>query len=113
MIKDLVCLFLLYFRWKLMTRMDQMASYSTAGTGQRRAASDKTTQQVNLKAGTSSAAGAAPTLKWQRLVNQYGNRLGIGESLTQANQSVEEEFAAYSTSRVVQTDILQFWAVSH
>lgn len=51
--------------------------------------------------------------KWQVLVNQYGNRLGTGESFSQStNQSVEEEFIAYSTSRVVQTDILQFWAVS-
>lgn len=59
-------------------------------------------------------ANVAPKLKWQTLVNQYGNRLGTGESFkfAQQNQSIEEEFIAYSTSRVVQTDILQFWAVS-
>jgi hypothetical protein len=84
-----------------------MKTYSTNGV----------TADTPMAPGPSKRANAsvapAKLNKWQVLVNQYGNRLGTGESFSQStNQSIEEEFIAYSTSRVVQTDILQFWAVS-
>jgi hypothetical protein len=49
---------------------------------------------------------------WQKLVNKYETQLGIvGQSFTPSSQDIEDEFIAYTTSRVVQTDILQFWLV--
>jgi hypothetical protein len=51
--------------------------------------------------------------KWQLLVNKYYDdvKLGSQPPFAQANQSIEDEYAAYTSSRVVQTDILQFWQV--
>ena len=51
--------------------------------------------------------------KWQLLVNKYSNDVNPGSRLpfTQTSQSIEDEYAAYTSSRVVQTDILQFWQV--
>jgi hypothetical protein len=51
--------------------------------------------------------------RWQRLVNKYHDdvKLGSQTPFTQTTQGVEDEYAAYTSSRVVQTDILQFWQV--
>lgn len=73
------------------------------------------TADAQMAPGPSKRANVAPPKpKWQVLAVQYGTRLGMGDNVkfAQSNQSIEEEFIAYSTSRVVQTDILQFWAVS-
>lgn len=53
--------------------------------------------------------------RWQLLVNKYNDEVNPGSQPSFTNtgteQSVEEEFAAYTSSRVVQTDILCFWHV--
>jgi hypothetical protein len=49
--------------------------------------------------------------KWQLIVNKYENQLGVQPTFAQADQNVEDEFASYTASRVIQTDILQFWQV--
>ena len=51
--------------------------------------------------------------KWQRLVNKYHDEVKLGGQtpFTQTTQGIEDEYAAYTSSRVVQTDILQFWQV--
>jgi hypothetical protein len=52
--------------------------------------------------------------QWQVVVNNYKKKLGDKPSFSQADQkiqNIEDEFASYTASRVVQTDILQFWQV--
>ena len=53
--------------------------------------------------------------RWQLLVNKYHDdvKLGGQAPFTQTSQGIEDEYAAYTSSRVVQTDILQFWQVCH
>lgn len=48
---------------------------------------------------------------WQAVVNKYKKNLGEAPSFAQADQNIEDEFASYTASRVVQTDILHFWQV--
>ena len=49
--------------------------------------------------------------KWQQIVNKYENQLSFQPTFSQAIQTIEDEFASYTASCVVQTDILQFWQV--
>ena len=48
--------------------------------------------------------------KWQLLVNKYHDdaKLGGQTPFSQTKQTIKD---AYTSSRVVQTDILQFWQV--
>lgn len=49
--------------------------------------------------------------KWQLLMNNYETKLGIQPTFAPVDQNIEDEYASYTSSRVVQTDILQFWQV--
>lgn len=51
--------------------------------------------------------------KWQQIVNKYDNQLGFRPTFaaSEADQNIDDEFISYTTSRVVQTNILQFWQV--
>jgi hypothetical protein len=51
--------------------------------------------------------------KWQQIVNKYDNQLGFRPTFaaSEVDQNIKDEFNSYTTSRVVQTNILQFWQV--
>jgi hypothetical protein len=50
--------------------------------------------------------------KWQQIVKRYENQLNLQPTFSPKEQNIEDEFASYTASRVVQSDILQFWQVS-
>jgi len=49
--------------------------------------------------------------RWQQIVNKYDDQLGFRPTFVEADQNIEDEFTSYTASRVVQSDILQFWQV--
>jgi hypothetical protein len=57
-----------------------------------------------------------PAQSWESLALQYGieDMMDIGGNIEQLEQTVDEEFTAYTSSTSPKhTDIIKFWEVSH